>query len=51
MRLGLLRLDLAETLRAADAVTYWSTHGKATTELGYNPRPLSQGAVDAFGRG
>jgi dihydroflavonol-4-reductase len=51
MRLGLLRYDLAEALRAADGVTYWATHGKATAELGYNPRPLRQGAVDAFGRG
>jgi dihydroflavonol-4-reductase len=50
MRLGLLRFDLGETLRAADDVTYWSTHGKATMELGYSPRPLRQGAVDAFGR-
>lgn len=51
MRLGLLRYDLAEALRASDGVTYWATHGKATAELGYNPRPLRQGAVDAFGRG
>ena len=51
MRLGLLRYDLAEALRAADGVTYWATHGKATAELGYDPRPLRQGAVDAFGHG
>ncbi len=51
MRTGLLGFDLAEVLRAADDVTYWSTHGKATTELGYNPRPLHQGAIDAFGHG
>ncbi len=51
MRIGILRFDLAEALRAADDVTYWSSHGKATAELGYAPRPLSQGAVDAFGRG
>ena len=51
MRLGLLKYDLAEALSAADDVTYWSSHGKATAELGYTPRPLSQGAVDAFGRG
>jgi len=49
-RLGLLRYDLAEALRAADDVTYWASHGKATAELGYAPRPLSQGAVDAFAR-
>ena len=49
MRLGLFKYDLAEALRAADDVTYWASHGKATAELGYAPRPLSQGAVDAFG--
>jgi dihydroflavonol-4-reductase len=49
MRAGLLRYDLAEALRASDDVTYWATHGKATAELGYHPRPLSQGAIDAFG--
>jgi nucleoside-diphosphate-sugar epimerase len=51
MRLGLLRFNLAEALHSADHVTYWSTHGKATAELGYRPRPLSQGAFDAFGAG
>jgi hypothetical protein len=50
MRLGLLRYDLGEALRAADDVTYWSTHGKATAELGYAPRPLRQGVADAFRR-
>jgi dihydroflavonol-4-reductase len=50
MRVGLLRFDLGEALRAADDVTYWSSHGKATAELGYSPRPLRQGVVDAFGR-
>ena len=49
MRVGVLRYDLAEALRASDDVTYWATHGKATAELGYHPRPLSQGAIDAFG--
>jgi dihydroflavonol-4-reductase len=51
MRVGLLRYDVAEALRASDDVTYWATHGKATAELDYHPRPLSQGAVDAFGHG
>jgi dihydroflavonol-4-reductase len=51
MRLGVLRFDLAEALHAGDDVTYWSTHGKATAEFGYSPRPLRQGAIDAFGRG
>ena len=50
LRVGVLRYDLAETLRASDDVTYWATHGKATAELGYHSRPLSQGAADAFGR-
>jgi dihydroflavonol-4-reductase len=49
MRLGLLKYDLAEALRAADDVTYWASHGKASAELGFAPRPLRQGAVDAFG--
>lgn len=49
LRAGLLRYDLAEALRAADGVTYWASHGKATAELGYDPRPLRQGAIDAFG--
>jgi dihydroflavonol-4-reductase len=51
MRIGLLRFDLGEALRAGDDVTYWCTHGKATAELGYQPRPLSHGAIDAFGAG
>lgn len=51
MRLGVLRFDLAEALHAADDVTYWGTHGKAIAEFGYAPRPLRQGAIDAFGRG
>ena len=38
-------------LRASAGVTYWSTHAKADTELGYSVRPLSQGVIDAFGRG
>lgn len=48
-RLGGLRFDLRESLRAADGVTYWASHAKATDKLGYAPRPLSQGVVDAFG--
>jgi len=42
--------NLAEVVRAADGVTYWSTHAKATAELGYAPRDLAVGARDAFGR-
>ncbi len=51
MRLGLLHFNLAEVLHASDDATYWASHGKATAELGYHPRPLGQGAIDAFGRG
>ena len=42
--------NLAEVLSAADGVTYWTSHAKATAELGYAPRDLATGAVDAFGR-
>jgi dihydroflavonol-4-reductase len=51
VRLGTLRIDVAEAVRAADGVTYWASHAKATAELGYAPRPLRQGVVDAFGHG
>ena len=50
-RAGLLRYDLGEALRAADGVTYWASHAKATAELGFDPRPLRQGAIDTFGGG
>jgi hypothetical protein len=49
MRVGLLPFDLGEALGAADEVTYWASHGKATTELGFDPRPLRRGVIDAFG--
>ena len=42
--------NLAEVLKAADGVTYWTSHAKATAELGYAPRDLATGAVDAFAR-
>lgn len=51
MRLGVSRLDLAESVRASVGVTYWASHAKATSELGWVPRPLSEGVVDAFGHG
>ena len=51
MRIGLVRFDLGEALRAADEVTYWAGHGKATAELGFDPRPFNRGIVDAFGPG
>lgn len=40
---------LSETIRAADNVTYWASHAKATRELGFNPRDLAQGVVDLWG--
>ena len=50
VRVGTMRLDLAEIVRAGVGVTYWASHAKATSELGWVPRPLSEGVVDAFGR-
>lgn len=35
--------NLAETISAADGVTYWASHAKAATQLGYQPRPLDEG--------
>ncbi len=35
--------NLRETITAADGVTYWARHDKATRELGYQPRPLPEG--------
>jgi nucleoside-diphosphate-sugar epimerase len=49
VRVGTLGINVGEAVHAADGVTYWGSHAKATAELGYAPRPLSQGAVDAFG--
>jgi dihydroflavonol-4-reductase len=51
VRLGTMQLDMAESVRAAVGVTYWASHAKATDELGWVPRPLGEGVVDAFGRG
>jgi dihydroflavonol-4-reductase len=42
--------NLAEIIRAADGVTYWATHDKATAELGFRPRSLEQGITDTWGR-
>lgn len=42
--------NLAEILRAADGVTLWASHAKASAELGYAPRNLETGARDAYGR-
>ncbi|MEA2535995.1 MAG: hypothetical protein QOF11_229 [Chloroflexota bacterium] len=41
--------DLAEVISAADGVTYWASHAKATAELGFDPRPLEAGLRDTFG--
>jgi dihydroflavonol-4-reductase len=35
--------NLRELIDAADGVTYWASHDKATAELGFNPRPLDAG--------
>ena len=42
--------NLAEIARSSIGVTYWASSAKAEAELGYRSRPLSVGAVDAFGR-
>lgn len=49
LRLGLSRLDMRETVAAGVGVTYWASHAKATAELGWEPRPLEEGVVAAFG--
>ena len=41
--------NLRETIAAADNVTYWANHAKATRELGFKPRGLRQGVVDTWG--
>jgi len=42
--------NLGETIRAGDGVTYWASHDKATSELGFNPRSLEQGVADTWGQ-
>lgn len=49
VRLGTMQLDMAEAVRSGLGVTYWASHAKATSELGWVPRSLSEGVVDAFG--
>jgi dihydroflavonol-4-reductase len=44
-----LPANLTETIRAADGVTYWAVHDKATAELGFNPRSLEAGVADTWG--
>lgn len=45
----LRRPDNLEEIIAAGTVTYWASSEKAKRELGFAPRPLAQGVVDAFG--
>ena len=49
-RLG-VPANLAEVLSAADGVTYWASHAKASLELGFAPRPLEAGLRDTYGAG
>ena len=41
--------NLREIVSAADGVTYWASNAKAVAELGFVPRGLEVGLVDAFG--
>jgi dihydroflavonol-4-reductase len=45
-----LPANLQETIEAAENVTYWAKHDKATAELGFRPRSLEQGIVDTWGK-
>jgi nucleoside-diphosphate-sugar epimerase len=49
-RLG-VPANLAEVISGADGVTYWASHAKASSELGFAPRPLEAGLRDTFGAG
>jgi len=42
------RPNLAEVISAADGVTYWASHDKATRELGFLPREIEPGLRDTF---
>jgi nucleoside-diphosphate-sugar epimerase len=35
--------NFSEAIRTSDGVTYWATHDKAMSELGYSPRDLETG--------
>ena len=39
----------ARSSSSADGVTYWASNAKAVAELGFVPRSLEVGLVDAFG--
>ena len=41
--------NLREVVSSADGVTYWASNAKAVAELGFVPRSLEVGLVDAFG--
>jgi dihydroflavonol-4-reductase len=43
--------NLGEAVRCTDGVTYWATHARAATELGYAARPMREGFEETFGRG
>jgi dihydroflavonol-4-reductase len=45
-----LPANLRETISAAEDVTYWANHDKATAELGFRPRSLEQGIADTWAR-
>jgi dihydroflavonol-4-reductase len=49
--LPLMPKNLADTITAADKVTYYASHAKAERELGFTPRSLAQGIEDTWGRG
>jgi dihydroflavonol-4-reductase len=46
---GGLPENLAETIRAADGVTYWASAAKAERELGFSARDLESGLRATFG--
>jgi dihydroflavonol-4-reductase len=46
---GGLPANLAETIRAADGVTYWASAAKAERELGFTARDLESGLRATFG--
>jgi len=45
---GGLPANLAETIRAADGVTYWGSSAKAERELGFQARDLEPGLRATF---
>jgi nucleoside-diphosphate-sugar epimerase len=40
--------NLRETISSIDGVTYWASHDKAASELGYQPRDLDEGLRQTF---